>query len=199
MQAPFFLRLWLRLATMHRRSIRPGPTRRGSRMELLLQQIINGLVLGSMYALIALGYTMVYGILNLINFAHGDVLMVGALTALSTILFLQPMFVDAPGWLLLAGGRFGCDSGVHHDQSDHRARRLPAAAQRPAPGAVDHGHRRLDPAADVRDDRVGTQLPHLSDAARRSADRIFRRHAYDHARAGHRHVGDHHDRTDGAG
>ena len=50
-------------------------------MELLLQQIINGLVLGSMYALIALGYTMVYGILNLINFAHGDVLMVGALTA----------------------------------------------------------------------------------------------------------------------
>ena len=73
-------------------------------MELLLQQIINGLVLGSMYALIALGYTMVYGILNLINFAHGDVLMVGALTALSTILFLQPMFVDAPGWLLLAVG-----------------------------------------------------------------------------------------------
>ena len=73
-------------------------------MELLLQQIINGLVLGSMYALIALGYTMVYGILNLLNFAHGDVLMVGALTALSTILFLQPMFVDAPGWLLLLVG-----------------------------------------------------------------------------------------------
>ena len=73
-------------------------------MELLLQQIINGLVLGSMYALIALGYTMVYGILNLINFAHGDVLMVGALTALSTILFPQPVFVDAPGWLLLIVG-----------------------------------------------------------------------------------------------
>jgi branched-subunit amino acid ABC-type transport system permease component len=46
-------------------------------MEILLQQIINGLVLGSMYALIALGYTMVYGIINLINFAHGEVLMVG--------------------------------------------------------------------------------------------------------------------------
>ena len=46
-------------------------------METLLQQIINGLVLGSMYALIALGYTMVYGIINLINFAHGEVLMVG--------------------------------------------------------------------------------------------------------------------------
>ena len=47
-------------------------------MEVLLQQIINGLVLGSMYALIALGYTMVYGIIQLINFAHGDVYMVGA-------------------------------------------------------------------------------------------------------------------------
>jgi branched-chain amino acid transport system permease protein len=47
-------------------------------MEILLQQIINGLVLGSMYALVALGYTMVYGIINLINFAHGEVLMVGA-------------------------------------------------------------------------------------------------------------------------
>ena len=52
-------------------------------METFIQQIINGLVQGSMYALVALGYTMVYGILGLINFAHGDVVMVGALTALS--------------------------------------------------------------------------------------------------------------------
>ena len=51
-------------------------------METFLQQIINGLVLGSMYALVALGYTMVYGIINLINFAHGEVLMVGALDQL---------------------------------------------------------------------------------------------------------------------
>lgn len=48
-------------------------------MDIFIQQIINGLVLGSMYALIALGYTMVYGVLNLINFAHGDILMVGAM------------------------------------------------------------------------------------------------------------------------
>ena len=54
-------------------------------MDVFLQQIINGLVLGSMYALIALGYTMVYGIINLINFAHGEVLMVGALTSWSVI------------------------------------------------------------------------------------------------------------------
>ncbi|MDP5238416.1 branched-chain amino acid ABC transporter permease [Uliginosibacterium sp. 31-16] len=58
-------------------------------METLLQQIVNGLVVGSVYALVALGYTMVYGILGLINFAHGDVLMVGALVALQVIVFVQ--------------------------------------------------------------------------------------------------------------
>src|SRR5580765_6863984 len=51
-------------------------------MSEFLQQIINGLSLGSIYALIALGYTMVYGILKLINFAHGEVFMVGAYTGL---------------------------------------------------------------------------------------------------------------------
>src|SRR6187399_1253106 len=47
-------------------------------MDELLQQIINGVSLGAIYALIALGYTMVYGVLRLINFAHGDVYMLGA-------------------------------------------------------------------------------------------------------------------------
>ncbi|MBS0316345.1 MAG: branched-chain amino acid ABC transporter permease [Proteobacteria bacterium] len=70
-------------------------------MDILLQQIINGLVLGSMYALIALGYTMVYGIINLINFAHGDVLMVGALTSWSVIGLLQKVAPTMPGWLVL--------------------------------------------------------------------------------------------------
>ena len=73
-------------------------------MDTFFQQVINGLVLGSLYSLIALGYTMVYGILNLINFAHGDVLMVGALTALTTILFLKSQFPEMPGWLLLMFG-----------------------------------------------------------------------------------------------
>ncbi len=54
-------------------------------MEILLQQIINGLVQGSVYALVALGYTMVYGILGLINFAHGEVVMVGAMLAWSAL------------------------------------------------------------------------------------------------------------------
>src|SRR5512140_563936 len=68
-------------------------------MEILLQQIVNGLVLGSVYALVALGYTMVYGIINLINFAHGEVLMVGALTSWTVVTVLGS--AGLPGWLLL--------------------------------------------------------------------------------------------------
>ncbi|MFW9611187.1 MAG: branched-chain amino acid ABC transporter permease [Fluviibacter sp.] len=59
-------------------------------MDIFLQQIINGLVLGSIYALVALGYTMVYGILGLINFAHGEVVMVGALICYSVMTALLP-------------------------------------------------------------------------------------------------------------
>jgi branched-chain amino acid transport system permease protein len=70
-------------------------------METLLQQIINGLVLGSMYALVALGYTMVYGIIGLINFAHGDVLMVGALTSWTIIAGMRESMVGVPGWMIL--------------------------------------------------------------------------------------------------
>ena len=70
-------------------------------MEILLQQIINGLVLGSMYALVALGYTMVYGIINLINFAHGEVLMVGAITSWTIIGMMQGAMPGLPGWIVL--------------------------------------------------------------------------------------------------
>ncbi len=70
-------------------------------METLIQQIINGLVLGSMYALVALGYTMVYGIINLINFAHGEVLMVAALTSWSVIGLMQEALPGTPGYVML--------------------------------------------------------------------------------------------------
>ena len=70
-------------------------------MDIFLQQIINGLVLGSVYALVALGYTMVYGIINLINFAHGEVLMVGALTSWTVATALAGTM---PGWALLILG-----------------------------------------------------------------------------------------------
>ncbi|PWF55449.1 branched-chain amino acid ABC transporter permease [Massilia glaciei] len=70
-------------------------------MDTFIQQIINGLVMGSMYALVALGYTMVYGVLNLINFAHGDVLMVGAMVGLTIIGLLDNFFPGLPGYVQL--------------------------------------------------------------------------------------------------
>jgi branched-chain amino acid transport system permease protein len=73
-------------------------------MDIFLQQILNGLVLGSVYALVALGYTMVYGILQLINFAHGDVLMIGALTALVTVNAVQAAAPGLPGPIVLVIG-----------------------------------------------------------------------------------------------
>jgi branched-chain amino acid transport system permease protein len=57
-------------------------------MEVFLQQLINGLTLGSIYGLIAIGYTMVYGIIGMVNFAHGDVFMVSVFIALITFLIL---------------------------------------------------------------------------------------------------------------
>lgn len=68
-------------------------------MDTFIQQIINGLVLGSVYALLALGYTMVYGIINLINFAHGEVLMVGALTSWTVVSALEGS--GLPGGVLM--------------------------------------------------------------------------------------------------
>jgi branched-chain amino acid transport system permease protein len=73
-------------------------------MDILLQQLINGLVLGSIYALVALGYTMVYGILGLINFAHGDICMVGALTALALFQALAANAMPVPIMMVLATG-----------------------------------------------------------------------------------------------
>ncbi|SAL10653.1 branched-chain amino acid ABC transporter permease [Caballeronia humi] len=70
-------------------------------MDIFIQQILNGLVLGSVYAIIALGYTMVYGILGIINFAHGDVLMVGAMVALSAIGVMTNHFPGLPGPIML--------------------------------------------------------------------------------------------------
>ncbi|ATH99317.1 branched-chain amino acid ABC transporter permease [Alcaligenes faecalis] len=71
-------------------------------MEILIQQLINGLTVGSVYALVALGYTMVYGIIGLINFAHGDVVMVGAMLATTVVLSLvgaDPAGLSA--WLMV--------------------------------------------------------------------------------------------------
>jgi branched-chain amino acid transport system permease protein len=144
-------------------------------MEIFFQQIINGLVLGSMYALVALGYTMVYGIINLINFAHGEVLMVGALTSWTVV-------------TLLAGS--GCRAGLLMLISllcaivvcaalnfTHREARLQAAAQRAAPGAADHRHGHEPAAADAGHDHLEAQPQALS--------RCCCRRTHQPGRAGH--------------
>jgi branched-chain amino acid transport system permease protein len=71
-------------------------------MEIFLQQVLNGLVLGSVYALVALGYTMVYGILGLINFAHGEVVMIGAMVALTVMNALAGSGAALPPQVVLA-------------------------------------------------------------------------------------------------
>jgi branched-chain amino acid transport system permease protein len=73
-------------------------------MDIFLQQIVNGVTLGSIYALVALGYTMVYGIIGLINFAHGEVVMIGAMTAFSVITGLLGAGVTLPVGLVVAIG-----------------------------------------------------------------------------------------------
>ena len=82
-------------------------------MDIFLQQIINGLTAGSVYAVVALGYTMVYGVIQLINFAHGEVVMVGAMITFSvigalagsalppTFVFLAGILAAIPGCMLL--------------------------------------------------------------------------------------------------
>ena len=64
-------------------------------MLYFLQQLINGLTLGAMYGLIAIGYSMVYGIIGMINFAHGEIYMIGAF--LSIISFTCSAFSASPG------------------------------------------------------------------------------------------------------
>jgi branched-chain amino acid transport system permease protein len=74
-------------------------------MDIFLQQLINGLTLGSVYAIVALGYTMVYGIIQLINFAHGEVVMIGAMIAFSLINWLAANTALPPlAIVLIAGG-----------------------------------------------------------------------------------------------
>ena len=70
-------------------------------MDYFAQQLINGIVLGSIYGLIAIGYTMVYGIVGMINFAHGDIFMIGGFIALITFLILVSIGLTAVPLILL--------------------------------------------------------------------------------------------------
>jgi branched-chain amino acid transport system permease protein len=73
-------------------------------MDIFVQQLINGITLGAIYAVVALGYTMVYGIIQLINFAHGEVVMVGAMVAYSVIIALVPTGVPPLAAVFIAAG-----------------------------------------------------------------------------------------------
>jgi len=86
-------------------------------MDYFAQQLINGIVLGSIYGLIAIGYTMVYGIVGMINFAHGDIFMIGGFIALITFLILVSIGLTVVPVILLIV--LLVDRGAH---------RLPAVA-----------------------------------------------------------------------
>jgi len=76
----------------------------GDGLDTFLQQLVNGLTLGSVYAIVALGYTMVYGIIQLINFAHGEVVMIGAMVAYTTIVALVRANTGLPPLVIVLGG-----------------------------------------------------------------------------------------------
>lgn len=69
--------------------------------EQFMQLLLNGLIVGSIYGLIALGYTMVYGIMGLINFAHGEVVMIGAMCTITFLKVFIDAGVDMSGWMLV--------------------------------------------------------------------------------------------------
>ena len=73
-------------------------------MDTFLQQLVNGLTAGSVYAVVALGYTMVYGIIQLINFAHGEVVMIGAMVAFTVINALAPAGLPPLAIVLIGTG-----------------------------------------------------------------------------------------------
>ena len=119
-------------------------------MEVFVQQLINGITLGSIYGLIAIGYTMVFGIIGMVNFAHGDVFMVSAFVALIALLILTTWLgigVDRARAVHRADRR----DGVHlAGQLGDRAPRLPAAARLVPPRAADLGDRHVDLPVELR-------------------------------------------------
>ncbi len=139
-------------------------------MDIFLQQIVNGLTLGSVYAVVALGYTMVYGIIQLINFAHGEVVMIGAMVAL-----LGDHGARRRAHRTAAArdrsplGVAGRHPGLHGRRLRAGARRLPAAAQRAAPRAADHRDRPVDHPAAPRDDHLEPQPASRSRRSSRSS------------------------------
>src|SRR6476659_6448480 len=112
-------------------------------MQKFVQELVNGLTQGSLYALIALGYSMVYGILKLLNFAHGDLYMVGAFVGYFVIQWFhgaRDPGAAAAAVHVPAGGR-----RRRHARGRDRALRVPAASRCLVKRAADHRARCLVP------------------------------------------------------
>ena len=112
--------------------------------ELFIQLLVNGITLGSLYALIALGYSMVYGILKLLNFAHGDVYMIGAFVGYGVLTLLggplSPNIALAPLIVLMFLAAMLVSRTARRRD---RAVRVPAVTRRAADRAADQRARRL--------------------------------------------------------
>ena len=110
-----------------------------------LNNVVDGLSIGSIWALIALGYTLVYGIIELINFAHGEVFMIGSFVSVS--LYATLGITEDTGVLRLILGLILVLAismvALRRAQRDDRAGRLPPAAQRAQAGAADHRDRHV--------------------------------------------------------
>ena len=124
-------------------------------MDNFLQQLINGLTLGSIYGLIAIGYTMVFGIIGMVNFAHGDVFMLSAFIALLIFMILTQILASG-----LAADRLRrrADRGHGADRPvelGDRAARLPAVARIVPARAADLGDRHVDLPVEFRPGRAG--------------------------------------------
>ena len=113
-------------------------------MEVFVQQLINGITLGSIYGLIAIGYTMVFGIIGMVNFAHGDVFMVSAFIALIAFLILTTWLGVGSIVLALLIVLIVAMADDLAGQLGDRARRLPAAARLVPACAADLRYRHVD-------------------------------------------------------
>ena len=155
-----------------RRSWRSSGSGSSSTSSRAPQEFVNvaldGLTRGSIYGVVALGYTLVYGILQLINFAHGDVFSLSGLVAstmLLSVLGLDRRFEQPRGRRRDHRHARDHDPPVRRRQRDDRAGRLPAAAQRAAADAADHRGR-----------DVVHRLEHLARALRRRLRERLRAH-----------------------
>lgn len=121
-------------------------------MTVFIQYLVNGLSMGSVYAIIALGYTMVYGIAKMLNFAHGDVIMVGAYVS-----FCATSYLGLPGWASVILSCVVCTVlGVLIEGLAYK----PLRSGGPA-GRSDHGHRRVLLPAERRAASVGRHAQEL--------------------------------------